>query len=60
MRQLGFDDRTIADALGQETQATAQHYAKRANIEPKMGKVVRRLERHWQHKQKTRTVKPAS
>lgn len=57
MKQLGFDDRTIADALGQETLEMAHHYSKRADIEPKMGKVVRVLDKHW-HKQKTKTVKP--
>lgn len=57
MRQLGFDERTIADALGQETIEMARHYAKGADLEPKMGRVVRMLDKHW-HKQKTKTVKP--
>ena len=31
LREEGFDDRTIADALGQETEAMTRHYAQGAN-----------------------------
>ena len=31
LAEMGFDDRTIADMLGQKTLAMAQHYSNRAN-----------------------------
>ena len=44
MRQLGFDTRTIADMLGQETEGMAAHYAREADLEPKLRAVVRKIE----------------
>ena len=36
LREIGFDERTIADALGQKTLEMARHYAKGADLKPKM------------------------
>ena len=36
-----MDERTIADALGQKTLEMARHYAKGADLKPKMRGVVR-------------------
>ncbi|MGZ5874033.1 MAG: tyrosine-type recombinase/integrase [Bradyrhizobium sp.] len=59
LREIGFDERTIADALGQETIEMARHYAKGADLKPKMRSVVTQLDVEWD-KRKTKTVKPAS
>ncbi len=40
LAEMGYDDRTIADMLGQKTLAMAQHYSKRANRARKMTSVV--------------------
>ena len=40
LRELGYDDRTIADALGQSDPKMALHYAKGADLKPKMRGVV--------------------
>jgi integrase len=45
LRELGFDTRTIADMLGQKTEAMAAHYAKEADLSAKMRGVVQRMER---------------
>jgi integrase len=45
MRQLGFDTRTIADMLGQETEGMAGHYSREADLEPKLTRVVEELDR---------------
>src|SRR3954471_1182407 len=44
LRELGYDERTIADALGQKTIEMARHYAKGADLRPKMRGVVKNLE----------------
>ncbi|WP_187371413.1 tyrosine-type recombinase/integrase [Methylobacterium oryzihabitans] len=44
MRQLGFDTRTIADMLGQETEGMAAHYSREADLEPKLRGVVDKLD----------------
>jgi hypothetical protein len=36
LREIGCDERTIADVLGQETIEMARHYAKGADLKPKM------------------------
>jgi integrase len=36
LRECGFFERTIADALGQKTIEMARHYAKGADLKPKM------------------------
>jgi integrase len=59
LREMGYDERTIADALGQKTLEMALHYAKGADLKPKMRGVVTRLDVEWD-KRKTKVVKPGS
>jgi integrase len=40
LRECGYDERTIADALGQKTIEMARHYAKGSNLERKMRGMV--------------------
>ncbi|WP_246725144.1 integrase [Beijerinckia sp. L45] len=44
LREIEYDERTIADALGQKTIEMARHYAKGADLKPKMRGVVDRLD----------------
>jgi integrase len=57
LREIGMDERTIADALGQKTLEMARHYAKGADLKPKMRGVVRSFEAEL-NKRKTKAVKP--
>jgi hypothetical protein len=57
LREIGYDERTIADALGQKTIEMARHYAKGADLAPKMRGVVRSFDAEL-HKRSTKTVKP--
>ncbi len=57
LREEGFDDRTIADALGQKTEGMARHYARDADLREKMTGVVRRLDRA-ENKRRAKNVKP--
>jgi integrase len=57
LAELGYDDRTIADMLGQETEVMARHYSKRANRTRKMSGVVADFEAEL-NKRKTGSVKP--
>jgi integrase len=57
LREIGMDERTIADALGQKTLEMARHYAKGADLKPKMRGVVRSFEDEL-NKRKTKAVKP--
>jgi integrase len=59
LREIGMDERTIADALGQKTIEMARHYAKGADLKPKMRGVVKSFDAEL-NKRKTKTVKPAS
>jgi integrase len=59
LREIGMDERTIADALGQKTIEMARRYAKGADLRPKMRGVVRSFEQELD-KRKTKTVKPGS
>ncbi len=45
LRECGFDERTIADALGQRTIEMARHYAKGADLTAKMRGVAKKFER---------------
>lgn len=45
LRECGFDERTIADALGQRTIEMARHYAKGADLTIKMRDVAKKFER---------------
>ncbi|CAN7495339.1 tyrosine-type recombinase/integrase [Rhizobium sp. LjRoot254] len=57
LAELGYDDRTIADMLGHETETMARHYSKRANRTRKMSAVVASFEDEL-NKRKTGNVKP--
>jgi integrase len=57
--ELGYDERTIADALGQKTIEMARHYAKEADLRPKMRGVVASLDAEL-NRRRTKTVKPTS
>src|SRR4051794_25814064 len=57
LRELGYDERTIADALGQKTIEMARQYAKGADLRPKMRGVVKNLEEEL-NKRRTKSVKP--
>jgi integrase len=41
LRELEYDERTIADALGQKTIEMARHYSRGADLRPKMRGVVK-------------------
>ncbi len=45
LRECGFDERTIADALGQRTIEMARHYSKGADLTAKMQTVAETFER---------------
>jgi integrase len=57
LREIGCDERTIADALGQKTIEMARHYAKGADLRPKMRGVVKSFEAEL-NSRRTKTVKP--
>ena len=57
LREIGSDERTIADALGQKTIEMARHYAKGADLRPKMRGVVKSLDAEL-NKRRTQSVKP--
>lgn len=50
MAELGWDNRAVADALGQATEKQAAHYTRRANLKRKMTAVVESLEEQRQKK----------
>ena len=57
LREAGFDERTIADALGQKTIEMARHYAKGADLKPKMREVVASFDAEL-NRRRTKVVKP--
>ncbi|MDR3464089.1 MAG: hypothetical protein P4L76_17435 [Beijerinckiaceae bacterium] len=57
LREMGYDERTIADALGQKTIEMARPYAEGADLKPKMRGVVKRLDKELL-KRRTKVVKP--
>lgn len=57
LREEGFDDRTIADALGQKTEAMARHYTWDADLRRKMTGVVQRMDLA-ENKRRSKSVKP--
>jgi integrase len=57
LRETGFDERTIADALGQKTIEMARRYARGADLRPKMRGVVASFDAEL-NKRRTKTVKP--
>lgn len=54
LREIGHDERAIADALGQRTIEMARHYAKGADLAPKMRGIVASLDAEFAR----RAVKP--
>jgi hypothetical protein len=50
LREIGHDERAIADALGQRTIEMARHYAKGADLGPKMRKVVNTLDEEFERR----------
>src|SRR5690349_6253424 len=44
LREIGHDERAIADALGQKTIEMARHYSRGADLRPKMRGVVKCLD----------------
>ncbi len=58
LREIGMDERTIADALGQKTIEMARHYAKRADLRPKMRGVVKRFDEELAARKANKSVKP--
>jgi integrase len=58
LREIGMDERTIADALGQKTIEMARHYAKGADLRPKMRGVVRSFEVELEKRKSNKSVKP--
>ncbi|NBN76847.1 tyrosine-type recombinase/integrase [Microvirga tunisiensis] len=59
LREAGLDERAIADALGQKTEAMARHYAKAANLRRKMGGVAEKFETEVNNR-RTGSVKPTA
>jgi integrase len=57
LREEGFDERTIADALGQKTESMARHYARDADLSRKMATVAERLH-EAENRRRTKLVKP--
>lgn len=57
LRELGYDEQTIADALGQATLGMARHYARGADLRDKMLGVVQRLDAEAVKPQR-KSVKP--
>jgi integrase len=58
LRELGMDERTIADMLGQKTIEMARHYAKGADLKPKMRGVIRSLEDELAKRKSNKSGKP--
>lgn len=57
LAEMGMDDRTIADMLGQRTLAMAQHYSRRANRARKLTGVVENFDAEV-NRRRTKVVKP--
>jgi integrase len=57
LREMGRSERDIADALGQKTIEMARHYAKGADLRPKMRGMVKDFDAEL-NKRRTKVVKP--
>lgn len=57
LRELGFDERAIADLLGQKTLAMAAHYSRHANLTIKNTATIREFEAEV-NRRSTKVVKP--
>jgi integrase len=58
LSEMGYDERSIADALGQKTIEMARHYSKGADLTRKMRGVVKNFDAELA-KRRTKIVKPA-
>jgi integrase len=58
LREIGMDERTIADALGQKTIEMARHYATGADLRPKMRGVIPLFEAELDKRKANKVVKP--
>jgi integrase len=58
LRELGYDERTIADMLGQKTIEMARLYAKGADLKPKIRGVTKHLDEEWEKRKSNKGVKP--
>lgn len=59
LAELGYDERTIADMLGQKTVEMARHYARRADRSRKMTAVVENFDVEV-NRRRTASGKPKS
>ncbi len=50
LAEMGYDDRTIADALGHRTLNMAQHYLRRADRTRKMTDVVKNFDKEMSNR----------
>ena len=57
LAEMGYDDRTIADMLGQKTTEMARHYSRRADREKKMTGVIVKYDVEL-NRRRTKVVKP--
>jgi integrase len=57
LAELGFDERTIADMLGQKTIEMARHYSRRANRTRKLTAVIESFDAEV-NRRRTKIVKP--
>jgi hypothetical protein len=57
LREEGFDERTIADALGQKSESMARHYSRDADLTQKMTTVVESFDAA-ENRRRTKVVKP--
>ena len=58
LTEMGYDERTVADMLGQKTIEMARHYSKKANKTRKMSPVVVAFDAEL-NRRRTKNVKPA-
>ena len=57
LRELSFDERTVADALGQKTPAMAAHYSRHADLRAKNTATIKEFEAKV-NRRSTKVVKP--
>jgi integrase len=57
LAEMGYDDRAIADVLGQETLAMARHYSRRADRGKKVTAIVKKFDVEV-NKRRSKIVKP--
>ena len=57
LREMGKDARTIADMLGQKTEAMARHYSRRADMSRKNSATIAEFDAEV-NRRRTNVVKP--